>query len=471
MGVYGSGGRRVPTTSAGLVEVGAPSWSTRRCASGPGPAPARPSVGHGEHGDPGRGRPPSSRRHIAGLSVAQAVLDGRCDRRPRCARGAALALEQDAVLVDVAAVARGLGPEVVEASAAAVRAAARGARARGRPGTGRSERSSSRWASSAVVAADQVGGHVVGGAERASGVGSCRLAASAATSSKVTNGDHSTTACPWSSMPRRPARPVSWVYWPGVRDSWRSPVNLVSFSITTVRAGMLMPRARVSVAKTTFTSPSTKHASTASLNGGTMPAWWAAMPGLERGEPAVVAEHGQVVVGEVAPRGARRSARIRARSSASVRRSPASMHAGDGVVAAGPAEDEEDGRAAARCSARCSTTSTRRGVAQRRRGRRARRAACHVARGIGVEAVASGLGRPSTQGRAACAISLGLVVHQVPVVERHRAASCSTTTAVGPRTVLDPVGQLVGVGHRGRQAHEAHSAGRWTMTSSHTGPR
>src|SRR5680860_1489281 len=42
-----------------------------------------------------------------------------------------------------------------------------------------------------------------------------------------------------SSIPRRPARPVSWVYSPGVRNSWRSPVNLDSFSITTERAGML----------------------------------------------------------------------------------------------------------------------------------------------------------------------------------------------------------------------------------------
>ena len=48
--------------------------------------------------------------------------------------------------------------------------------------------------------------------------------------------------------------------------------------MTTDRAGMLMPRANVSVANTTFTSPSTKQASTASLKGGTIPAWWAAMP-------------------------------------------------------------------------------------------------------------------------------------------------------------------------------------------------
>ena len=102
--------------------------------------------------------------------------------------------------------------------------------------------------------------------------------ASAATWSNGTNGLQSTTASPTTSMPRRPARPVSCVYSPGVRNVWCSPVNLLSFSITTERAGMLMPTARVSVAKTTFTRPAVKHASTTSLNGGTMPAWWAAMP-------------------------------------------------------------------------------------------------------------------------------------------------------------------------------------------------
>jgi hypothetical protein len=79
-------------------------------------------------------------------------------------------------------------------------------------------------------------------------------------------------------MPRRPARPVSCVYSPGVRKARASPVNLVSRSMTTDRAGMLTPSARVSVANTALTSPSTKHASTASLNGGTIPAWWAASP-------------------------------------------------------------------------------------------------------------------------------------------------------------------------------------------------
>ena len=48
--------------------------------------------------------------------------------------------------------------------------------------------------------------------------------------------------------------------------------------MTTERAGMLIPRDRVSVAKTTFTRAEVKQASTASLKGGTRPAWWAARP-------------------------------------------------------------------------------------------------------------------------------------------------------------------------------------------------
>ena len=56
-------------------------------------------------------------------------------------------------------------------------------------------------------------------------------------------------------MPRRPARPVSWVYSPGVMSACASPFHLPSFSSTTERAGMLMPSASVSVANTTLTRP------------------------------------------------------------------------------------------------------------------------------------------------------------------------------------------------------------------------
>ena len=80
------------------------------------------------------------------------------------------------------------------------------------------------------------------------------------------------------SIPRRPARPVSCVYWAGVSSTWESPLNLVSFSMTTVRAGILIPSASVSVAKTTLTSPRTNSFSTMCLNAGSMPAWWAAKP-------------------------------------------------------------------------------------------------------------------------------------------------------------------------------------------------
>ena len=80
------------------------------------------------------------------------------------------------------------------------------------------------------------------------------------------------------SMPRRPARPVSWVYSPAVRSAWPSPLYLLSFSRTTVRAGMLMPSASVSVANTAFTRPATNSSSTVSLNTGSKPAWWAAIP-------------------------------------------------------------------------------------------------------------------------------------------------------------------------------------------------
>ena len=71
---------------------------------------------------------------------------------------------------------------------------------------------------------------------------------------------------------------MSWVYSPGVMSAWVSPLNLVSFSMTTVRAGMLMPSANVSVAKTTLHSPRTNSCSTHSLNVGSIPAWWAATP-------------------------------------------------------------------------------------------------------------------------------------------------------------------------------------------------
>ena len=124
----------------------------------------------------------------------------------------------------------------------------------------------------AGVRADEVGGHVVRRAERRVEV---ERAARRQRRHLIERHERDSTARRRGRGRRchgGPARPVSWVYSPGVRNAWWSPVNFVSFSITTVRAGMLMPTASVSVANTTFTRPSMKHASTTSLNGGTMPA-------------------------------------------------------------------------------------------------------------------------------------------------------------------------------------------------------
>src|SRR3954452_203995 len=109
-------------------------------------------------------------------------------------------------------------------------------------------------------------------------------------------GAQTTTACPSTSVPRRPARPVSWVYSPGVTSTCASPFHLTSRSRTTVRAGMLMPRASVSVAKTALTSPRTKHSSTVSLKAGTRPAWWAARPASSPSPPLPEAEDVQVLL-------------------------------------------------------------------------------------------------------------------------------------------------------------------------------
>ena len=104
------------------------------------------------------------------------------------------------------------------------------------------------------------------------------MVASEATRSNSTCFWYSTTAWPISSMPLRPARPVSCVYSPGVSNSCRSPENFHRSSITTVRAGMLIPSDKVSVANTIFTRPALNSSSTVSLNSGSMPAWCAAIP-------------------------------------------------------------------------------------------------------------------------------------------------------------------------------------------------
>ena len=71
---------------------------------------------------------------------------------------------------------------------------------------------------------------------------------------------------------------MSWVYSPGVTSAWVSPFHFDSLSITTDRAGMLMPSAKVSVANTTLTRPRENSSSTHSLKTGSIPAWCEEMP-------------------------------------------------------------------------------------------------------------------------------------------------------------------------------------------------
>ncbi|CAB4821472.1 unannotated protein [freshwater metagenome] len=85
--------------------------------------------------------------------------------------------------------------------------------------------------------------------------GYVRVDARPAAAAESTVGDHWITALPSISIPRRPARPVNCVYSPGVIGTCASPLNLTNFSKTTVRAGILIPSARVSVAKTALTKP------------------------------------------------------------------------------------------------------------------------------------------------------------------------------------------------------------------------
>ena len=102
--------------------------------------------------------------------------------------------------------------------------------------------------------------------------GKVRVDASPATSAGSTSGVHNTTAWPSTSMPRRPARPVSCVYSPGVNGMCCSPLYFTKRSSTTVLAGMLIPKASVSVANTAFTSPATNSSSTVWRNTGSIPA-------------------------------------------------------------------------------------------------------------------------------------------------------------------------------------------------------
>ena len=150
-----------------------------------------------------------------------------------------------------------------------------------------------------------------------------------------------TTAWPSMSSPRRPARPVSWVYSPGVMSAWVSPFHFVSFSSTTVRAGMLIPSARVSVANTTLTRPAQVERLDALLERRQHPGVVGGDAAAQCVEEVVVAEHLEIGSGKCAhgPLDVREDLVALCRGVEPEVGVEALL---DGGVTAGTAEDEDD---------------------------------------------------------------------------------------------------------------------------------
>mmetsp|Transcript_46068 Transcript_46068/g.147329 ORF Transcript_46068/g.147329 Transcript_46068/m.147329 type:complete len:227 (+) Transcript_46068:2672-3352(+) len=88
---------------------------------------------------------------------------------------------------------------------------------------------------------------------------------------------------PRSSRPRRPARPLIWMYSPEVTHRKAVPSNLRALVNTQVRAGMLRPIEKVSVAKRTLMNPSWNMISMTSFMIGNSPEWCTPMPRCSSG--------------------------------------------------------------------------------------------------------------------------------------------------------------------------------------------
>ena len=228
---------------------------------------------------------------------------------------------------------------------------------------------------------------------------------------------------------------------------------------------MLMPSARVSVANTALTRPRVNSSSTTSLKVGSMPAWWAARPRSRPSQPLVVAEHVQVLVGQVARCARRRSARTSWRSSSVVSRSPACRHCW--TAASQPARLKMKVIAGSRPSA--SSRSIGRG---RRSGRdRSARGPSRTRprrRSLVERAGAPRPGDPEQVGvdlRAAWPSSSvdEQVVQPAPdqhvLPQRHRPVLGDDHLGVAADRV-QPVAELLGVGDRGRQRHQPHRLGQ-----------
>ena len=257
-------------------------------------------------------------------------------------------------------------------------------------------------------------------------------------------------------MPRRPARPVSWVYSPGVR-------NVV---VLAGELGQLLDHdgARRHVDAHGEGLGGEHHldqpGGEARLHHLLERRHHAGVVGgdarLEAGQEAAVAEHREVP-SSMPPSRRSTISRIRSRSSPVVSRTPASTHGLGGVVARRPAEDEVDRRQHRRVVEPLHHLDPP-GRVEPPPAPLAPVAAPAPHR-LAVEAARLGVGPAVDQGGQQVEALGRAVAHQVEVLEAH-----------GPRVLHDgrrraphgrhPVGQLVGVRHGGRQAHQPHPVGQ-----------
>ena len=288
-----------------------------------------------------------------------------------------------------------------------------------------------------------------------------RLAASAATCSNGTNGLHRTTAWPSSSIPRRPARPVSWVYSPAVS-------GLVAVA---GELGQLLdhhgPRRHVDAdgqglgGEHDLDQPLDEARLHRFLERRDHPGVVGGDPGLELGEELAVAENGEIVVGQPLQPGVDDLPDAVALGAGGEPHPGGQARAG-GFVALVAAEDEHDRRQqlalleqvdgldptggvehAASAAPRWSLVAGQAPVAHRR----------------GVEAGGLGVGPPSVERLEEVQPVVGAVADEIAVVEAHRAAQLDDRGG-RPADGLDPGGQLARVAHRRREAHEADVGGQ-----------
>ena len=279
-------------------------------------------------------------------------------------------------------------------------------------------------------------------------------------------------------MPRRPARPVSCVYSPAVSSACDSPLNLTSRSSTTVRAGMLIPSARVSVANTARTSPRTNSSSTVSLNAGSIPAWCAAMPRSRASRHSQYPRTARSACGSSA---VRRSTvlRISAASSSVVSRRPDRTHWP--TAASQPARLNTNVMAGSRpLRSRRSITvvrdggrkPVRRGGPPRPRPRPPRsQIAVELCRSMSrVWRTRSGstCSSPSASSPAKRSSSL---FPTIMCCHSGTGRCSSTTTAVSPRTVTSQSPNSSALLTVADRLTSATCSGSWRITSSHTAPR